>query len=76
MSADFSSCSPFVARGHRQAGKPAGAEINNAKIVLATEATAMLDGASTALAAEQTARETFVAAAQDRIADALPSARA
>ncbi len=38
----------------------AGAEINNAKIVLATEATAMLHGRGTALAAEQTARETFV----------------
>jgi tyrosyl-tRNA synthetase len=38
----------------------AGAEINNAKIVLATEATAMLHGRETALAAEQTARETFV----------------
>ncbi len=38
----------------------AGAEINNAKIVLATEATAMLHGRETALAAENTARETFV----------------
>jgi tyrosyl-tRNA synthetase len=36
-----------------------GAEINNAKIVLATEATAMLHGREAALAAEQTARETF-----------------
>jgi tyrosyl-tRNA synthetase len=36
-----------------------GAEINDAKIVLATEATAMLHGRETALAAEQTARETF-----------------
>jgi tyrosyl-tRNA synthetase len=36
-----------------------GAEINNAKIVLATEATAMLHGGEAALAAEQTARETF-----------------
>ena len=36
-----------------------GAEINDAKIVLATEATAMLHGREAALAAEQTARETF-----------------
>ncbi|MEP7129623.1 MAG: tyrosine--tRNA ligase [Sphingomicrobium sp.] len=37
----------------------AGAEINNAKVVLATEATALLHGRKAALAAEQTARETF-----------------
>jgi tyrosyl-tRNA synthetase len=37
-----------------------GAEINQAKIVLATEATAMLHGREAALAAEQTARETFI----------------
>jgi tyrosyl-tRNA synthetase len=37
-----------------------GAEINEAKIVLATEATAMLHSRDAALAAEQTARETFV----------------
>jgi len=37
-----------------------GAEINQAKIVLATEATAMLHGREIALAAEQTARDTFV----------------
>jgi len=37
-----------------------GAEINQAKIVLATEATAMLHGREVALAAEQTARDTFV----------------
>src|SRR5438309_6079097 len=37
-----------------------GAEINQAKIVLATEATAMLHGREAALTAEQTARETFV----------------
>ena len=37
-----------------------GAEINQAKIVLATEATAMLHGREAALAAEQTARDTFV----------------
>jgi tyrosyl-tRNA synthetase len=37
-----------------------GAEINQAKIVLATEATAILHGREAALAAEQTARETFV----------------
>jgi len=37
-----------------------GAEINQAKIVLATEATAMLHGREAALAAEATARETFV----------------
>jgi tyrosyl-tRNA synthetase len=36
-----------------------GAEINNAKVVLATEATALLHGREAALAAEQTARETF-----------------
>jgi tyrosyl-tRNA synthetase len=36
-----------------------GAEINDAKIVLATEATAMLHGREAALAAEATARETF-----------------
>jgi tyrosyl-tRNA synthetase len=36
-----------------------GAEINQAKIVLATEATAMLHGREAALAAEQTARQTF-----------------
>ncbi|HET7576810.1 MAG TPA: tyrosine--tRNA ligase [Sphingomicrobium sp.] len=36
-----------------------GAEINEAKIVLATEATALLHGREAALAAEQTARNTF-----------------
>ena len=36
-----------------------GAEINQAKIVLATEATAMLHGIDAATAAEHTARETF-----------------
>jgi tyrosyl-tRNA synthetase len=36
-----------------------GAEINQAKVVLATEATALLHGREAALAAEQTARETF-----------------
>lgn len=36
-----------------------GAEINEAKIVLATQATAMLHGPDTARAAERTARETF-----------------
>jgi tyrosyl-tRNA synthetase len=36
-----------------------GAEINDAKIILATEATAMLHGRETALAVERTARETF-----------------
>jgi tyrosyl-tRNA synthetase len=36
-----------------------GAEINDSKIVLATEATAMLHGRNAALAAERTARETF-----------------
>ena len=36
-----------------------GAEINSAKIALATEATAMLHGREAALAAERTARETF-----------------
>jgi tyrosyl-tRNA synthetase len=37
----------------------AGAEVNQAKIVLATEATAMLHGREAALAAQQTAEETF-----------------
>jgi tyrosyl-tRNA synthetase len=37
-----------------------GSEINQAKIVLATEATALLHGREAALTAEQTARETFV----------------
>jgi tyrosyl-tRNA synthetase len=37
-----------------------GAEINQAKIILATEATALLHGREAALAAEQTARETFI----------------
>jgi len=37
----------------------AGAEINQAKIVLATQATAMLHGREAADAAQQTARETF-----------------
>jgi tyrosyl-tRNA synthetase len=37
-----------------------GAEINEAKIVLATEATTMLHGRDAALAAEHTARQTFV----------------
>jgi tyrosyl-tRNA synthetase len=36
-----------------------GAEINQAKIVLATETTTMLHGRDAALAAEQTARQTF-----------------
>jgi len=36
-----------------------GAEINQAKIVLATEATTMLHGRDAALAAEHTARQTF-----------------
>src|SRR6476620_8511252 len=36
-----------------------GAEINEAKVVLATEATTMLHGRDAALAAEQTARQTF-----------------
>jgi tyrosyl-tRNA synthetase len=39
----------------------AGAGINEAKVVLATEATAMLHGRDAALAAERTARETFEA---------------
>ena len=39
--------------------KLSGAEINQAKIVLATEATAMLHGMDAATAAERTARETF-----------------
>src|SRR5690349_9915000 len=38
-----------------------GAEINKAKIVLATEATALLHGREASTAAEQTARDTFEA---------------
>ena len=45
----------FAARRHRPAGEPVGAEINQAKIVLATEATACSMGARRR-AAEQTAR--------------------
>jgi tyrosyl-tRNA synthetase len=37
-----------------------GAKINEAKVVLATEATALLHGREAALLAEQTARETFI----------------
>jgi len=37
-----------------------GAEINEAKVVLATEATALLHGRDAAAAAQETARETFV----------------
>jgi tyrosyl-tRNA synthetase len=40
-----------------------GAEVNQAKIVLATEATAMLHGREAALTAEQTASETFAGGA-------------
>lgn len=40
-----------------------GADINQAKIVLATEATAMLHGREAALAAEATAQETFAGGA-------------
>ena len=47
-----------------------GAEINQAKIVLATEATAMLHGREAALAAEGTARETFVGGG---IGESLPT---
>ena len=43
-----------------QLEKLEGAEINQAKIVLATEATAMLHGRDAAAAAEQTARDTFI----------------
>ena len=43
-----------------------GAEINQAKIVLATEATAMLHGRDAAEAAARTAAETFGAAARAR----------
>jgi len=42
-----------------------GAEINEAKIVLATEATTMLHGRAAAEAAERTARETFAGGAGD-----------
>jgi tyrosyl-tRNA synthetase len=38
-----------------------GAELNDAKVILANEATAMLHGAEAAKAAEQTARDTFAA---------------
>ena len=47
-----------------------GAEINQAKIVLATEATAMLHGRDAAAAAEVTARETF---AGGGAGDSLPT---
>ena len=47
-----------------------GAEINQAKIVLATEATAMLHGREAALAAQQTADETF---AGGGVGESLPT---
>ncbi len=47
-----------------------GAEINEAKIVLANEATRLCHGADAAAAAAETARKTFVEGA---IGDALPS---
>ena len=47
-----------------------GAEINEAKVVLATEATAMLHGREAALAAQETARETFEGGGSG---DALPT---
>jgi tyrosyl-tRNA synthetase len=47
-----------------------GAEINEAKIVLANEATRLCHGAAAATAAAETARKTFVEGA---IGDALPS---
>ena len=47
-----------------------GAQINQAKIVLATEATAMLHGREAALAAEATARETF---AEGGAGESLPT---
>ena len=48
-----------AARGDRAAGGAAGAEINEAKKVLATEATAMLHGRDQAANAERTAADTF-----------------
>src|SRR5690606_22874974 len=47
-----------------------GADINEAKKVLATEATALMHGREAALAAEATARKTFEEGA---IADSLPT---
>jgi len=47
-----------------------GAEINEAKKVLATEATALMHGRKAALAAEATARKTFE---EGTIADSLPT---
>jgi tyrosyl-tRNA synthetase len=47
--------------------KLAGAEINEAKILLATEATAMLHGREAAEAAERTAKETFAGGAGDNL---------
>ncbi len=56
--------------------RPGGAEINEAKKVLATEATALLHGRAAAVAAEATARRTFEdgALAQDLPSVTLPSA--
>ena len=50
-----------------------GAEINEAKVVLATEATALIHGRDTAEAAAKTARETFK---EGKAADGLPVFRA
>ena len=47
-----------------------GADINQAKIALATAATTLLHGSGAALAAEETARRTFVEGASD---ENLPS---
>lgn len=48
------------------------AEINNAKIVLATQATAMLHGQEEALAAEQAARKIF---GEGTVAEGMPTVR-
>ena len=60
MSASSCVCSPILPLDEvvRLEGLP-GAEINEAKIVLATEATAMLHGREAAEAAAETARTTF-----------------
>ena len=51
-----------------------GAEINQAKIVLATEATALLHGRETAEAAQRTAADTFAGGGVGKICRPLPPA--
>ena len=67
----FSSCSPRCRLGEiGKLAKLQGAEINEAKKVLATEATALLHGRDKALAAARTAQETFE---QGALAAGLPT---